>query len=205
MSVTEGSRRKQRTSGQGKGRKGRPRSTPVAVKGETLRRGAISVFILFHLIAITCVAVPTDFSPIKNLRELVEPYMLWTGLFQRWDMFAPDPPAINSYVKAVVISRDRHMQVWSFPRMEELGFGERYRKERYRKFLEVLPQQQNAPLWPDVARHVASQFNSQTDPPDKVLLIEFQSDIHPGAEGFPDPAPRPSIFYEDYLQPGDLQ
>jgi hypothetical protein len=205
MSVTEGSRRKQRTPGQSKGRNDRPRTTPGADKRktETLRRGAISVFILFHLIAITCVAVPADFSPIKNVGELVGPYMLWTGLFQRWDMFAPDPPTVNTYVKTVVISRDRHMQVWSFPRMEELGFGERYRKERYRKFLEVLPQQQNASLWPDVARHVAMQFSSQTDPPDKVLLIEFQSDIHLGAEG--SPAPRPNIFYEDYLQPGEPQ
>jgi hypothetical protein len=203
MSVTEGSRRKQPTPGQAKGRKARPRATPETENA--LRRGAISVFILFHLIAITCVAVPVDFSPLKIVRDLVQPYMLWTGLFQRWDMFAPDPPAVNSYVKTVVISRDRHMRVWPFPRMEELGFGERYRKERYRKFLEVLPQQQNAPLWPDVARHVARQFDSQTDPPDKVLLIEFQSDIHLGAEGSPEPTPRPSIFYEDYLQPGELQ
>jgi len=205
MNATEGRRRKRPTPGQPTGRKARPRTTSREEKGEAIRRGAINVFILFHLIAITCVAVPTDFSALNNVRELVEPYMLWTGLFQRWDMFAPDPPTVNSYVKAVVISRDRHIQVWSFPRMEELGFGERYRKERYRKFLEVLPQQQNAPLWPDVARHVARQFNSQTDPPDKVVLIEFQSDIHPGAEGSPDPTPRPSVFYEDYLQPGELR
>jgi hypothetical protein len=204
MSVTGGSRRKQRTPGQAKGPKGRPRTTPETEKGETLRRAAINVFILFHLIAITCVAVPGDFSPLRNVGELVGPYMLWTGLFQRWDMFAPDPTAVNSYVKAVVISGDRHMHVWSFPRMEELGFAERYRKERYRKFLEVLPQQQNAPLWPDVARHVARQFSSQTDPPDKVLLIEFQSDIHPSADGSPDLAPRPNVFYEDYVQPGGL-
>jgi len=97
------------------------------------------------------------------------------------------------------------MHVWAFPRMEELSFGERYRKERYRKFLDVLPQPQNAPLWPDVAKHVARQFNSQTDPPDKVLLIEFQSDIHPGADGTQEPTPRPNVFYDDYVQLGDLQ
>jgi hypothetical protein len=203
MSVTEGSRRKQRSLGKAKGRKGRPRTTPGAENA--LRRGAISIFILFHLVVITCVAVPVDFSPLKNVKDLVGPYMVWTGLFQRWDMFAPDPPTVNTYVKSVVISRDRHMQVWSFPRMEELGFGERYRKERYRKFLEVLPQPQNAPLWPDVARHLARRFKSQADPPDKVLLIEFQSDIRSEAEGSPEPTPRPSIFYEDYLQPGELQ
>ena len=104
MSGTEGSRRKQRTPGQAKGPKGRPRTTPETEKGETLRRAAINVFIVFHLIAITCVALPVDFSPLRKVGELVGPYMLWTGLFQRWDMFAPDPTAVNSYVKAVVIS-----------------------------------------------------------------------------------------------------
>ena len=70
MSVTEGSRRKQRTPGEAKGPKGRPRTTPETENA--LRRAAINVFILFHLIAITCVAVPVDFSPLKNVRELVD-------------------------------------------------------------------------------------------------------------------------------------
>ena len=91
------------------------------------RKAVISAFIVFHLITITCVAVPVDFAPIVKVRGLVWPYFLWTGLFQRWDMFAPDPPAVNSYIKTVVISQDRHMHVWSFPRMEELGLGERFR------------------------------------------------------------------------------
>jgi hypothetical protein len=68
-----------------------------------------------------------------------------------------------------------------------------------------LPQSQYAPLWPDVAAHAAKQFNSPSDPPEKVLLIDFQSDIHPGPGDAPDPAARPNIFYDDYLQPGALQ
>ena len=104
----------------------------------------------------------------------------------------------NSYIKTVVISSDRQMHVWSFPRMEELGFGDRYRKERYRKFQEVLPQQQNAALWPDVAKHIAARFSGPAEPPDKVLLIEFRSDIRPGIDGL---SPGPNIFFEDYVQP----
>ena len=120
-------------------------------------------------------------------------------------MFATDPTAFNSYVKAVVMTRDRHIRVWSFPRMEELSFEERYSKERYRKFVEVLPQPQNALLWPDVATHLARSQNSQTDPPDKILLIQFQSGIHPGTDKSQEPAPTPSVFYDGYVQPGDLQ
>ena len=200
MTLAEGNRK----SGQAKRQKGRSRSGPQAEnETETLRRGAISVFILFHLIAITCMALPAKFAALNTVKELVQPYMLWTGLFQTWDMFGPDPRATNSYVKAVVITQDHHMHVFAFPRMEELSFAERYRKERYRKFLDVLPEPQFAPLWPDVAKHVAMQFKSQNDPPDKVWLIEFQSEIHPGAAQ--EPTPRPNVFYDDYVQPGDLR
>ena len=198
MSLAGGNR--QRKPGQAKRQKRRSHSSRNT---ETVRRSALSVFILFHLIAITCVALPANFSALNTVRELVQPYMLWIGLFQTWDMFGPDPRATNSYVKAVVITQDHHMHVWAFPRMEELSFAEKYQKERYRKFLDVLPGPQNAPLWPDVAKHVAMQFSKQNDPPDKVLLIEFQSDIHPGAAQ--EPTPTPNVFYDDYVQPGDLR
>ena len=116
-------------------------------ESQAFRRGAISTFILFHLIAITCWAVPTNFWLVAGVKELVRPYMLWTGLFQSWDTFAPDPLAVNSYVKAVVVTRDRRIHVWAFPRMEELSFSERYRKERYRKFAEVMLQEKNCLLY----------------------------------------------------------
>ena len=168
-------------------------------------RGAISTFILFHLIAITCWAAPTNFWLVTGVRELVRPYMLWSGLFQSWDTFAPNPIEVNSFVKAVVVTRDRRIQVWAFPRMEELSFSQRYRKERYRKFAEVMLQEKNAAIWPDIAKHIARLFNSQTDPPEKVLLVQYQTDITPGADETHDPIPKPNAFYEDYVQPEDLK
>lgn len=202
MSEAKGSRRKKPTQTKGQSR---PQTRPEGEnqKARALRRSAISAFILFHLFVITIVAVPL--KAFSGVKELVMPYMRWSGLYQSWDMFGPDPVKVNAYVKAVVISRDRHMQVWSFPRMEDLGLGERFRKERYRKFLEVLPQPQYAPLWPDVASHLARSLNNATDPPHKILLIEFQSDIHPEGDDSPDPAARPNVFYEDYLPPGALR
>jgi hypothetical protein len=166
---------------------------------------AVSIFILFHLIAITCWAVPVNFSAVRDLREIIRPYMLWTGLYQSWDMFAPNPKSIDAYIKAVVFTQDRHMKVWTFPRMEELSFRERYPKERYRKFAEMLPDQKNEALWPGVAAHVARLFNNPIDPPDKVVLIEFRADIKPGADESSAPIPVPNVFYEGYVEPGDLR
>jgi hypothetical protein len=168
-------------------------------------QAAVSLFILFHLIAITAWALPVNFSAVRDLREIIRPYMLWTGLYQSWDMFAPNPKSIDAYIKAVVFTQDRHMKVWTFPRMEELSFRERYPKERYRKFAEMLPDQKNEALWPGVAAHVARLFNNPIDPPDKVVLIEFRADIKPGADESSAPVPTPNVFYEGYVEPGDLR
>src|SRR6201996_6321113 len=158
MNEASRNRRKQRKSGKG--------STQIAPAAKSkdenrevdaLRRGLISAFILFHLVAIACVAIPV--KALAGAKDLFMPYMRWSGLFQSWDMFAPDPQSLNSHLKAVVITRDRHIKVWTFPRMEDLSYWQRFRHERDRKFAEVLPQPQFAPLWPDVARHVASFFH----------------------------------------------
>jgi hypothetical protein len=165
-------------------------------------QGAISIFILFHLIAITCWAFPWNVPVVSNVKKIVLPYLRWSGLFQSWDMFSPNPESVNSYIKAVVITHDHHMRVWTFPRMEELSLGERYRKERYRKFTDVLPGQENEALWPDVANHIARAFARQGDSPDKVLLIQFRSDIKPGTDNA---VPQPNVFYEEYIEPGELR
>lgn len=89
--------------------------------------------------------------------------------------------------------------------MDQLTYGERYRKERYRKFAENLVNPNDAMLASDAAKHLARMFNSQTDPPDKIILIQFQAPIKPGLKDAQQPAPQPAIFYEDYVQPEDLK
>jgi hypothetical protein len=166
--------------------------------------GLISVFILFHLIAITCWAVPVNWWLLVAVRQITTPYMLWTGLFQSWDMFAPNPMPANTYFKAVVITKN-HVRVWDFPRMDELSLGERYRKERYRKFLENIAVEQNAAVLPDVVRHIARFYDDPSDPPQKVMLVRYQSDITPGSNDEDENKSKASDFYDEYIEPQDLR
>jgi hypothetical protein len=169
------------------------------VRVQPIRQVAISIFILFNLVAITCWVIPGNVPVLGGIKDLVRPYLAWSGLFQSWDTFAPNPKDDNSYIKTVVITQNHHLQVWTFPRMEQLSLAERYRKERYRKFIEVVPDSRNAVIWPDIAKHLAWQFRSPTDPPDKVVLINFQSWIQPGVDEAHTPNATPTIFYDDYV------
>lgn len=156
------------------------------------RHGLISALLLLQLIAIVCWAWPFNVPVIQDVKELARPYLVWSGLFQSWDFFAPNPKPTNSDVEAVIITRDRHQLVWTFPAMERLGYFERYREERYRKFTEALPDPKNSPLWPGVARHIADKFQNPADPPQVVLLISVSGPIAPGTNR----APTPHVFYE---------
>lgn len=180
--------------------------TPVeSHKTSPLLQGVISVFIAFHLIAITCWALPYNPSLLIGAREIVRPYMLWTGLFQTWDMFAPNPIQVNTYIKAVVMTKNHHMYVWAYPRMEQLSYMERYRKERYRKFAENLLMEKYELLLPDAVNHIARLYADPSDPPVKVILLKYQSNISPAIDSLYQPEPKPEVFYEDYVEPEDLR
>jgi hypothetical protein len=169
------------------------------------RRKLISAFILFHLIAITLWAIPYDLPSIVQGREIIAPYMRWTGLFQRWDMFAPEPILKNRYLKAVVITTHHHIYTWSYPRMDQLSFGERYRKERYRKLAENLTEDQNPLLLADVVNHIARFYNDPNDPPEKVILLKYETQMTPWSDDGNQLEPKPEVLYEDYIEPADLQ
>lgn len=168
-------------------------------------RGAISIFILFNMIAILSWAIPLNVAPLPQIKEIVRPYLLWTGLFQTWDFFAPNPRPVNSYIQAVAVSQDHHMRVFNFPRMEQLSYATRYREERYRKFAEVLCDPSYSAMWPDVARHVARLLDNSTYTPQMVILMKYEAPIRFGVTPAQEPVPKPQFFYEYYVSGEDLR
>jgi hypothetical protein len=167
---------------------------------------AINAFLLFHILAISSWALPLNNPLISSFRQLVRPYFIWSGLFQSWDMFSPDPKRVNSYLEAIVIYKDGSSALWSFPRMELLGSGERYAKERYRKFEENLQNDQYSGLRPDAARYIARLNNHESSQPKTILLVVRWSEIIPRSDDTYDRGPwNSNIFFTYDVQPEDLK
>ena len=98
----------------------------------------IHAFVAFHLCAVFAWCLTSWTSPLplhKKVRKHLAPYMGWSGLWQGWTMFAPNAPTMNSYLEAEVTLGDGTTVVYAFPRMDRLGYAERYQKERYRKWV----------------------------------------------------------------------
>src|SRR5690349_3839852 len=91
----------------------------------TLKRALINGFIIFHLVAIISWAIPANSLHRTEINDRLSPYLLWSDLWQGWDIFYPNPRNINTYLEAENTLRKEQQLVWKFPRMEELGFVER--------------------------------------------------------------------------------
>jgi hypothetical protein len=170
------------------------------------KRIAINLFLAFHILAIAGWCLPWNSLLAERFRVAIRPYMIWSGLFQAWDTFAPTPRSVNAYIEGTVILRDGQIRTWKFPRMEKLGFLERYYRERYRKFSENLPLERNAALWPEAGRYLARLHYDPANPPEIVMLIQYWSDIVIQPNGTFQQGPlRAHVFWEHRFTPEDLR
>ena len=81
------------------------------------------------------------------------------------------PLAINFNLKAEITYQNGFVRTWTFPRMEKLGYWERFQKERYRKWRERVRMDMYSMVWDDTARYVARLNDTPTNHPVQVSLI----------------------------------
>ena len=186
------------------------RAPGQGVAKSAVRKRIVVAFVAFHLAALVLFAIPVEVQPVPALRDLVAPYMRCIGMTDTWNMFAPNPKSGEQFLRAIVITRSGQYKLYSFPRMEELPLATRYRQERYRKFAESVICRECSPLWPDIGRAVARREMDPADPPDRVLLVKFESPIDaPGGAGKgalgEDAAAQPTVLAQYSVQPEDLR
>ncbi len=94
------------------------------------------------------------------------------GLWQYWDMFAPDPMQSDFYFEAVMQFQDGTIKSVEFPRIVKMPLLARYTKERFRKYGERVRESEYQYLWPTWAQWMATQ--ASTDPSNPVIALNLQ-------------------------------
>lgn len=170
----------------------------------------LSALILFHGLAIFLWLAPA--SPASaGVRAVTRSYMTWSGLWQSWGMFAPEPSRLNVYLSAQITYRDGTQRTWSFPRMNQLDLFSRYYKERYRKFEEYAHLDTFDGLWPDMAVWIARTNDPDPDnPPVRVALTRnwwIVPPPPPNGDISQDPPHTWSqyMFFQTVIHSGDLR
>jgi hypothetical protein len=145
-------------------------------------RAIIHLFACFHLVAVASwvLTSPTSTAPLNRMvRTRLGPYMEPTALRQQWTMFAPNPLMENVRLEAEVSFRDGASTTWRFPRVDQMGYLERYRAERHRKWASerLAAGKPPAPVLDAAARYVARQVERPGNPPRKVELVRYMARI----------------------------
>ena len=158
----------------------------------------VKVFVVFHMVMILSWSAPkappailngsvpptpqnvasrwTDFLLAENDKfRFLTPfkyYLLTTGTWQYWDMFAPNPANTDFWWDAVVTYKNGDQKVAVYPRMKDLSISEKYIKERYRKYLERM-NNDSTDSWkrPTFAQRMALlAYKDPENPPVRVVL-----------------------------------
>lgn len=114
-------------------------------------------------------------------------YLTSTGLWQYWDMFAPNPSNLDIWWDSIVTFKSGKTEVVKYPRMKDLSIGEKYLKERYRKYLERM-NNDSTDSWkrPAFAQRMALlAYKDPNDPPVQVQLRRHWREM----EGMDKPIP----------------
>lgn len=144
-------------------------------------RVVISVFLMVTLAAIVVTNLPE--SRVRREAMMVaNPYLVATGLDQKWRIFAP-PRRTSLRMEARVTYEDGSVAVWRPPHGGDL-LGT-YWDYRWRKWLENVTQDVNRKvLWKPAAQFAAREVRRPGKLPIAVTLIRRAQDLRPpGADG----------------------
>jgi hypothetical protein len=150
-----------------------------------LFRWCVNLFIMFHVAAIVSWNLPSS-ALQETVTNFFKPYVVFTGVWQSWSMFSPNPVSTDTYIGAVVHYHDGTTKPYTFPRMSLLGITAKYKQERWRKFIENTSTNSQMSYWPYLARYAALVNNPapRTNPPVAVDLYRYSRYI-PINEGPP--------------------
>lgn len=164
------------------------------------RKILITAFILFHFGVVVVWVFPGNFTALTVLRKgtvplpvgrpdpekgsmgwrfepksVIASYLVQTGQWQHWNLFAPNPMHFNRHLGGRVTHRSGRWSEFTLPRVEQLGYFRAHLEARYREYQYGLTGSLAA--LEDLARFCARDRNDPADPPVRVTLHAFQFDI----------------------------
>lgn len=185
----------------------------------------VKILVFFHIFMIASWSTPKPADAIINgvappqgeewllylnqryvkQNDLLNNYLTFTGLWQGWDMFAPNPADTDLWLSAEVTYRDGSKAPAHFPRIKNLSIPAKYFKERYRKYYERANQDDNAWLWPSLAQRLAFESdNDPSNPPVSIALTRHWRKAKPPGQVTPE-AYLTYTFYEQPIDPSKLR
>lgn len=156
----------------------------------TLRRLAISAFLIAHLAAVAIWNMP-DCAIRSRCLYVCGYYLLPLGLWQSWGMFAPEPARDTAALEAVVVDARGLMHSYAFPTTADLSPWRAALKYRDAKFAANMAPEELRANREMAARHVVRSLGLGAPVFPVVLQLQYQVRAAPAPGGRADEPPAP--------------
>jgi hypothetical protein len=132
------------------------------MRRERIRKCLISLFVIAELVILIGSTTP-------EIKSAIHPFGLW----QTWNMFAPNPRGQDITVFANAIFKNGSERVWLPPEPIRSGFFRRHESERYHKWMSGRLLKSKFPLvLQDAATYFRQEMNDKDLPIERVELVE---------------------------------
>ena len=172
---------------------------------QKVREPVISLFLIYTIAGVGIELCAK--SPFRDaLKAPFNSYLWYTGLWQNFSVFAPNPKNYNIYLTAVVKFDDGSRAVWQFPRTDTMDVWTRMHRERYRKWAhDNVNSGTKRVWWPDTVRYIARQFKDDRRRPVQVTLVRHWTEIPPPQNPGKEVKEKVIPFYTQAVSPEDLE
>jgi hypothetical protein len=123
-----------------------------------IQRGLLSLVILAHIVAVGLWNLP-DCALRKRLGGWAPFYMMPTGQWQHWGMFAPEPFRETVMLEAQARDARGDYHIHTFPRMADKPFHVAFLGYRHSKFMHNMALEDNVAQREFAARHAVRSWN----------------------------------------------
>jgi hypothetical protein len=138
-------------------------------------------------------------SIATEVRKLSGPFFRWSGLWQGWAMFAPNPSNQNISVQIAIEFHDGTREFLLLPQLFTMNRWEAYKAERHRKFIDNLRRNSSSKVWPRAADYYRNQFEQQK-PVKRIDMVRFWTIVPPpDLSESPPPPPTYMEFEKSYI------
>lgn len=153
----------------------------------TARKWAVSAFVLAHVGAVVVWNLPEPAALRQRLAPGLSWYILPTGLWQDWSMFAPDPAASSVALEGVAVDRHGVLRRYEFPRLTGRSVPDAAWRYRHAKYASVVGLESSAAHREFAARTVLRRLPipAEAYPVDVQLVYRMTITPPPGEPATP--------------------
>jgi hypothetical protein len=134
-----------------------------------------TILVAGYALAVFSWTMPVGVFPPKQILDPVTmPVMRAFGLWQSWEMFAPDPRREDIRVEVRFVNRAGDGHVFMLTAMESMSYGERVQRERWRKFFnDHLRLDDERRLWQPFAEFMVRALRQEGQDPASIELVRW--------------------------------